>query len=589
MPLSSEIQELLATLEQTPTSYTRNGSSLFVGTSLGEVFLFQKGVALPLDIFSSGAAFSICVISILDNFMACADIAGNIHVYNSNSKKNIAHIIHGSWHVEHLLFLDKETLLISYGQGKIYQEKLTPLEENKSANLPFRKIDALHILENKKFALLEHEGCSFALFDIVNHKLLHSKFITTSNKIKKATLKNNKLEIISTNNFTNSYNLCDSDELGSLLLHNTLSEAFALIEHNPILRTTASYEKLSILYEEILQEAFKAISHQNQELFSRACTMLEYKKDVLHSLQKTYKAYPRFCEFVQEKRFALAFGLSTEHPYLQKFPLFIELQKHYTQAFQRAQKYILHNEMLHAKEALAPFITIPAKREIIKLFLEQNQLFLEFFKAIEQNDFYGVEEIVQKEKRFKKLSNYQIFIESLPSFIKEILHTIYNANTSLAIHMIEKLPLSQNRLTLQQIAEAMKQLLSAYERNDFITCHTLLDIHDALLGCEIAQLLEKHWGKITTKARESAKRGAIDGVSQSLGIFVDIPSRKSMVTSIFKVALYYKIISILEQKEYKEAEKAMYAYVDTFGKDYTMTLLMQKFKEKSPTPLALLS
>jgi hypothetical protein len=586
--LSNEIQELLATLEQIPTAYFRDGTSVYVGTSLGEIFLFQDKIDIPLDIFIPVSNTALCTIITYENFMACADIEGNIKVYNLHSKRIISHIFHGAWHVEHMMFLDKETLLVGYTRGKIFQESLTPLKESKTVNLAFKTIDKVHIMENKTFALLEYDGNSFALFDRENHKLLHNKFITISSNIKTSKLLENRLEIVSTNNFTNSYNLCDSDELDSLILHNALSEAFILVEHNPILRTTSSYKRLQNIYEEILQNLIKYIYTQNQELFFRTCTMLEYKKEILLSLQKTYKAYPRFYEFVKEKRFALAFGMSTKHAYLQKTPPFKELQKHYTHAFQSAQKYILLNDIPKAKEILHPFLIIPSKRETIQLFLEQNQFFLEFFKAIEENDFCKVEMIVKKEKCFKNLPNYQIFIKTLTPFTQEILHLLYAAELQHAIPMIEKLPSSHTRTILIQTTDAMKLLIDAYEHNDFMACYTLLDVHNELLWCDIGYRLEKHWNKITTKARDCAKKGAIDEVIQSLGDFLEIPSRKDMVTSIFKVALYFKITSLLEQKEYKESEKAIYNYRDMFDKDYILTLLMQKFKEKSPTTLALM-
>lgn len=583
MPIYKKIEKTLSNLEQTPTIYFRSGSLVYVGTSIGEIFVFDDNTDIFVDYFTCDLDQAISNITIYENLMACAYIDGNIRVYNLHNKNIIANIFHGLWHVQHMLFLDKETLIINYNNKKLYKEKLSPLKQTKSTTLTFAPIDAIHLIDN--FLLLQYDNSIFALFDIKNYKLLNHKYITTTNKIKTATLTGYYLEIISVNNFSNIYNLCDSLELDSHILHNNITEAFALIEHNPILKISSSYKSLLDIHNKNIENALQYISTQNYELFSRVCGMLDYKKDLLLSLNNTYKAYPRFCELIEYNRFAIAFGLSVEHSYLQQTSVYKKLQNHLAQAFKTAQKYILNCDISSAKEVLNPFITIPSKRESIKLFLEQNELFLEFFKAIEQNNFKKITNIIEKEKRFKKLTNYQIFIDTFPIFTQNILNKIYHGDD--VKESLKKLSSSQTNITLTQISKDMQELLFAYKHNNFMACYRILDKNNTLLWCDISNMLEKHWDKLIVKARNYAKSGNIENISNILDEFINLSSRKEIITSIFKLCLYFKIDNHINKKEFTEAERAIYSYIDMFGKEYYISILMHKFEKNSNINLAL--
>jgi len=524
------------------------------------------------------------------NLLACGDNAGNIFLYTLAAHKEIARFCYVAQPVSRILYLNPHTLVIFFVGGSVYRHSLSFEPHAKKTRIPFATLRNILPFMQNNYALLQVDATSFALFDLAEHKLCRSKFLTTPFAIKTCRIEENNLHIEYQNKRNDSFDLCPAKELDSLLLHNALEQADTLLGHNPVLTRTPSFEKLSRFYDATLQEALQALIAQNKERFERIVEMLlglSAKKEELALLKKTYEHYPRFVALVETEKYPLAYAMSAKFPRLQTTPPYKKLQEHFGTCHKQAQKALNNGEHAKAREILTPFMTIASKKDTIKLFLDKNSLFLSFLKAIEEQDYRTCQALIAQEKSLEKLPNYTALLDAQESFMQEIYKASLALDLPRAEERLAKLPLSKSLHSLQELYRGAALLQKLYDNNDFKGCYELLDIHPLLLQSELGILLEKHWGKTLAKAREHAIAGEMTQIQNLFENLSGIKSREESIAHLYKLGFYAKIKLFLEQKEFKSAEKFIYSYLDLFGEDMQITLLMKLFSLTSPTPLAL--
>ena len=587
-PLQEHLRHL-ALAGKTHTVSHSDFELLCIGTSQGEVLLYHKNFPLPYAAYAPSTS-PITALHREGNLLACGDNAGNIFLYTLAAHKEIARFCYVAQPVSRILYLNPHTLVIFFVGGSVYRHSLSFEPHAKKTRIPFATLRNILPFMQNNYALLQVDATSFALFDLAEHKLCRSKFLTTPFAIKTCRIEENNLHIEYQNKRNDSFDLCPAKELDSLLLHNALEQADTLLSHNPVLTRTPSFEKLSRFYDATLQEALQALIAQNKERFERIVEMLlglSAKKEELALLKKTYEHYPRFVALVETEKYPLAYAMSAKFPRLQTTPPYKKLQEHFGTCHKQAQKALNNGEHAKASEILTPFMTIASKKDTIKLFLDKNSLFLSFLKAIEEQDYRTCQALIAQEKSLEKLPNYTALLDAQESFMQEIYKASLALDLPRAEERLAKLPLSKSLHSLQELYRGAALLQKLYDNNDFKGCYELLDIHPLLLQSELGILLEKHWGKTLAKAREHAIAGEMTQIQNLFENLSGIKSREESIAHLYKLGFYAKIKLFLEQKEFKSAEKFIYSYLDLFGEDMQITLLMKLFSLTSPTPLAL--
>lgn len=586
---SEEMLRYLALVGKTHTVSNSDLELLCLGTSQGEVLLYHKNFPLPYASYAPTSS-PITAIAREGSTLACGDKKGNVFLYNLATHKEISRLCYMKQPLNALLFLNPHTLAIFFVGGAVYRHSLSFEPHAKKTRLPSAALCNILPFMQNTYALLQTDATSFALFDLAEHKLCRSRFLTTSFAIKTCRIEGNILSIEYQNKRTDTFDLCPSDELDSLLLHNALEQADTLLSHNPVLCRTSSFEKLSRFYDATLQEALQALIAQNKERFERILGMfcgIGTKKEELALLQKTYEHYPRFLALVEAQKYPLAYAMSAKFPHLQTTPPYKKLQESFSACHKQAQKALNSGAHAKAKEILAPFMGIASKKDTIKLFLEKNTLFLAFLKAIEEKDYATCQALIAQEKSLAKLPNYLTLLRAQESFVQEIYKAVLAFDMPIAKERLAKLPPSKSLYSLQELYRGAELLNELYENNDFRGCYNLLDTHPLLLQSELGTLLEKYLVKTLAKAREHAIAGEMAQIQKLFEKYSGIKSMEESIAHCYKLGFYAKIKLFLEQKEYENAEKLIYSYLDLFGEDIQITMIMKLFSATSPTPLAL--
>jgi len=115
------------------------------------------------------------------------------------------------------------------------------------------------------------------------------------------------------------------------------------------------------------------------------------------------KYYERFKELYKDKKYALAYAMSIKFPYIQQTPEYVNMEKNFQTSFENAQKLILLNLPIKAKDQIAKYITVISKRNILQLVINNTSNFRNFLFAYDNNDFKTCYEIIDKDKNIKLL------------------------------------------------------------------------------------------------------------------------------------------------------------------------------------------
>ena len=118
----------------------------------------------------------------------------------------------------------------------------------------------------------------------------------------------------------------------------------------------------------------------------------------------------------------------------------------------------------------------------------------------------------------------------------------------------------------------------------------VLDNNDSsqnLYSLEFSKLLEKHWSKLVSECEEYALRGDFSSIKKKFGLLISVKTRLDKTGDLLRLSFHAKIKALLSKRSFKNAENIIYSYIDTFGTDSEMLLIMRTYAKASATKLAL--
>ena len=548
----------------------------------------RKNITREKQNFVSSFAF-------FNNSFACSGYGGAIYIIDLYTQTNRSVITYNKTRINALCFLDEDTLICAKDNGKVDVVSLLEEESHKSIDTPIASIDTIIIMPNPNYILLSGNSNIITIIDIKNCKIAHSKYIEVESKIRFVDIVNSdSLVVALQNNEILHIELPGIARLKSLIAHNSLKEAFELIDKEPMLQGSSEHKILEERFEKSYEIALKALINQNR---AHASGVLEpykeikSKQSVIKELFSAFENYLRFQALFLEKKYALAYSMCSKYEPLKRTVQYKKMEQVFRLAFSNAQRHIIQNNVAGARALLAEYNTVVSKKPLIKLLITQNKEFVDLLRAIQKRDFKTINKLVDKNELFRQIPNYIAMNNQIEETLLEIEDSIKAAQT----HKAEKL-----LLTLEEIPHIKKRkdelqlkckhavlLQDAYEKSNFKSCYELLDIYKFLRRTELGILLEKHWSKLMKKCEEYALDGNIKDIKKELGQLLGLPSRSNKIGDLLRVSFHTRIGILMKKNNFKGAEAIIYTYIDIFGLDSEITHLMKKFEKVSSHKLAI--
>jgi len=529
------------------------------------------------------------------NYVASSGYGGCVSLIHLNSHKQVKVFCDSRVRVNSLCFIDEEKLLFGNVAGTIYLQALKNKTKVLSINMPFTNIKNIIHFPQSDFVIISGKSNNISLINIKTAKLINPKYLIFKDEVHTMTLTNEQnLIVVLKNNQIYHVKFANAQDLKKCILDKNLQKAFKIIEADPRLQGTKEHKRVEILYDKLYANAFISLINSDKKELKKSIDIIKNiksKTDDVTLLYKAYNNYTKFKSLYLEKKHALAYNLSDKFPPLKETPQYKKMEETFKEAYTFAQKQILMGRQDIAKDILVPYITVLSKRPLINLLLKQNKEFLEFLKALQKKDYKVIHSLISKYEFFKDIPGYSALKKSQEILLKNIISAINNTKVDKAIQQIRSLHnVTCNEDELKELydhALSVKKLLASYEENDFRTCYILIDSDERLQKLEITKLLEKHWQKIMIECENYALQGNIQGIKETLNELISIPSRAQRTGDLLRLSFYTQIKQLIKKNKFKSAENIIYSYIDIFGRDKELKIIMDNYEKYTAKKLAI--
>jgi hypothetical protein len=214
-----------------------------------------------------------------------------------------------------------------------------------------------------------------------------------------------------------------------------------------------------------------------------------------------------------------------------------------------------------------------------------------FLHAVDANDFQTVDELIYKNKLFLETPTYISLNQSIEKNIKKIDLFIKQGELQKAKNHLK---LFKNTTFMRDELErlitnfnAMIKLQNAYKANNFKGCYEILDANVGLNATELGISLNKRWAALVNECEEYALSGDAKSIKITLNNLISISTRTDKIGDLLRVSFQSKIKTFLADENYQGAQNIIYSYIDIFGNDNEMRLLMKNYENLCGKKLAI--
>lgn len=277
---------------------------------------------------------------------------------SSNSKKTA------------LCFFNTNTIINGDTNGKIEFISICTNFSLKTIQLFTKKIQQIIKIPTTNYLLIHANTNTIAMVDATTYKVVQQNYKKFKQNIK-------TIEIINKNNLVvtlKNGNLIDielpsSSTLRSLILHNSIKEAFTLLEDEPMLQNTLEAKSIEKNFNIAYKKAVDALSLNNIHLANFLLDIykgIPSKKLSLKLLFKSFEEYDRFKTLYKKKKYALCYAIALKYPPLEMTKEYVKMQKRWDKLSMLAQQELVEGSVEGAKTILNDFITVNSKRAEIQ-------------------------------------------------------------------------------------------------------------------------------------------------------------------------------------------------------------------------------
>ncbi len=587
-------------------TFDNSSNYLICGTKKGRVFQYKYNnssslsrlCSFPLQRIAKQRIIKhnfVSAFAIYNNLIATSGYGGAIFIIDILSRANKQIISHESIQINTLCFLDKHSLISGDIEGNIYISSLKNSQEFIKISTPFKKIKQIVLMPNPKYILVNLQTNYLAIVDIKTQKIVDDKYLIFNSNINSITISNDGQILVSLENQELLYiEIPSIQKLQSFIEKEQLNQAFELIANAPMLHNSKEHKILEKKYRELYIKAVEALTYNNIALAIKITDSVKensYKKHEIERLFHSFKYFSKFNILVLEKKYPLAYAMCKKYPAFVHTPQYKKMELIWKETFVNAQRQMILKRDDLAIRILQEHMSTTSKKPLIKFILNHTHQFLEFLKAIDKKDYRTINTLVNEHTIFAQI----------PTFISlnsEIQDKIHNLESHIQVGNIDSAKILINELIriphisgqieiLHYENKNMAQLQKAYRTNNLRLCYEILDEYPYLLVTQLGELLETNWSKLIYDCEEHALKGDIKALKQTLGKLIQTRTRTEKIGDLLRVSYHIKIKVLITKKSFKNAQTIIFSYIEIFGMDSELHLIIKAFELKFPNILSL--
>jgi len=578
---------------------------IVTGTKHGRVMQYRydgrlglsRLCSFGLNIHSKGRTSSNYVSSFAfhEKILATTGYGGIITILKMHTYTNRYNIEASKVRINSLCFLDSNNIISGNIDGVVAIHSLKKYQATKMIFTSLTEINSIVLMPNPQFIMVSGASKELVLIDILKAKVVSTSYLSFTKHVSQMQLtKENKLLILLESQEFMKVKLPTAKDIKDFLLHNELDKAYKIIESDPMLQGTREHKRVEVMYEKLYTQAINALIDSNTKEARKLMNMFSdvaSKKNDINSIFRAFEYYPRFINLYLEKKHALAYAMAEKHPALKRTQQYKKMEEKFKETYTFAQKQILIGREDIAKEILSVYATVLSKKPLLNLVLKQNKDFIAFLKAVNEKDFSTLNRLLKSNEAFAQIPNYTALKNELQNALKKIQIYINDGQADAAVVLIKQyLDIPDIKDELQRLyadTKLVRQLHASYEKGDFNSCYEILDKSMSIDSLKLAKLLETHYSKLLDKAEEFALQGNLKGIKKTFGELISIKSRVDKIGDIIRLSFHTKIKALMSKRSFKNAQSVIYSYIDIFGQDSEIILIMKSYERVTGKTLAI--
>ena len=494
-----------------------------------------------------------------------------------------------------LCFLNEEQIISGNVDGLIQIHSLKKYQKTVQISTPFTNIQQILLMPNPRYIMVSGKSKSLIIIDTLQEKIVSTNYLSFKENISQISLTQDKnLLVVLENNNVIKVTLPTSQDLKSFILHNELDKAYLILDADPMFEGSREKKRVEVMFEIACSRAIEALMGSNTKEARHMLRMfndIQSKKNDVDSIFKAFELFPRFKTLYHNNKYPVMYAMAEKHPALKYTTHYKKMQEGFKEAFSFAQKQLLMNKRDIAKEVLSLYLGTVSKKSILDLIVHENIDFVLFLKAMKEGNTKKMDLLIGKNKLFAEIPTYQKPKDLTKDSLHSIRLSIDAGETNLAVEKIKKLMHNEDvkdvLLELYKETKIVARLQKSYAENDFKKCYEILDEDIYIYNLELSQFLEKHWTKLMEECEEYALKGDLKSIKKSLGNLIAVKTRLQKTGDLIRLSFQIKIKALLGKSSFNNAENIIYSYIDTFGLDSELRLIMRSFERASKHKLAI--
>jgi len=471
---------------------------------------------------------------------------------------------------------DGNIVISDYSKGKVI--KRVP-------KLPDMVVD-IAIDQDEKYMFATTKNNNLFLYDLETYNLITSQYIKTTSTITSLEFVSNLMYLIigTIDGVLYIYDiLSDEKTLENLIKNKNYEKAYELINENPLLKNSISYNHLEELWQKTITKAQllleKGQKEQAEEIL-KPFLSVSSKRMFIQSLFKDFLEFEKFKTLVLKKKYPLAYSLANQYPTFKQTAYYKHMEKEFKKTFTMARQLIFdRTKEEYTRKLLAPFRGVSEKTSLIQSLYNEKEIYKILKQKLAKKDFKGFFELVNRNPFLTDLDEYEKALDFAKRLYEAAESELNHGNYHKVLqytHILENFPMyKEEAKKLTEKANVLANFMKLIANKEYEKVYEYTKQYHFLEDIDLFINLEKTWNKKISEAEKWSAKGKVNHILESLKHYMKIKEKLPKIGELIKSAYLYQIVSHFKKVDDKHLENAFKNYIRIFGIDSEIADLIE--------------
>ena len=478
---------------------------------------------------------------------------------------------------------DKEGNLVcsNYSKGKVIK---------RLPRLPNMVVDFCFDTK-EKFMFATTKNRNIFLYDLDKYELITEQFIKTNSTITSLEFIPDLMYIVvgTIDGVLYIYDLfADEKQLEEFIETKNYADAYNLINENPMLKNSISYNHLEKIWDNSVNRAqilLEKGEKETAEHILKPFMIIPVKRMFIQSLFKDFAEFEKFKQLVLKKKYPLAYSFVNKYPIFKETTYYKYMEKEFKKVFAVARQLMFEKSKEdYIRKIFMPFRGVSEKTPLIQSLLNEKEIYKLLKQKLAKKDFQGFFDLVNRYPFLANLDEYHKTIEFGEKIKQASENFLKQGNYSKVLQYIKTLEtfpiFVEDAKKLKYEATILANFMQLLATKEYDKVYEYVEKEPFLEEIEGFQNIEKNWLEKVLKAEDDSGKGDVKAILDSLTNYMKIKDKLPKIGELIKSAYLYQLLEKLKTEVSDDIiEKGFRNYIQIFGLDLEVSDLITLAKK----------